>query len=324
MHGSKLESFDAGSVANVRVSVLYNEGAGDGVALNRICRALTRHDHHLVQVVERSRLTRLRPSLTDLVVAAGGDGTVAAAARYLAGRHAPPVLAVLPFGTANNIAKSLGVHGSLDDIVDGWRTAPRRAIDLGSVRHGAGSWGFLESVGVGLLAAAIAESGTRHECEWTRHKMAPHEGARFVLDVLQHLASHRSTVICDGIAVSGEFLFVEVLNMPLVGPNLCFSAETDPSDRQLTVVTATEAQRDALRDYLAARGTGRDAELDLPARAARTVEIHGGTGCHLDDQVRTLTAGSPLRIAHESARIEVLADPAFHTSGVMRQLRAAV
>ena len=44
--------------------------------------------------------------LPDLVVAAGGDGTVSAVARLLAGRGTP--LAILPTETANNIARCVG------------------------------------------------------------------------------------------------------------------------------------------------------------------------------------------------------------------------
>jgi diacylglycerol kinase family enzyme len=46
---------------------------------------------------------------------AGGDGTAANAARTVAGRAIP--LAVLPLGTANNIARSLGYVGSIEELI---------------------------------------------------------------------------------------------------------------------------------------------------------------------------------------------------------------
>ena len=43
----------------------------------------------------------------DAVIVAGGDGTVGKVAKRLAGTDVP--LVVLPTGTANNIARSLGI-----------------------------------------------------------------------------------------------------------------------------------------------------------------------------------------------------------------------
>ena len=51
----------------------------------------------------------------DLVLVAGGDGTVAKVARCLVDRdiaHRIPI-AILPVGTANNIARSLGIEGEV-------------------------------------------------------------------------------------------------------------------------------------------------------------------------------------------------------------------
>ena len=53
----------------------------------------------------------------DLVAAAGGDGTLA---RVINGVRAPaPPLALLPLGTANNIASSLGIAGDPRDLIAG-------------------------------------------------------------------------------------------------------------------------------------------------------------------------------------------------------------
>src|SRR5688572_33077090 len=90
----------------VRVVLFHNEDAGDGSSVHEITSLLKRHGHRLVQVVDKElRVEQIVASQPDLVVAAGGDGTVATVARVLAGRKLP--FAILPLGTANNIAKSL-------------------------------------------------------------------------------------------------------------------------------------------------------------------------------------------------------------------------
>ena len=66
-------------------------------------------------------MERLFDRAADLIVAVGGDGTVASVAREVAGHDVP--LAVLPVGTANNIAFSLGCDGPLDELIDHWPRA---------------------------------------------------------------------------------------------------------------------------------------------------------------------------------------------------------
>ena len=114
----------------VRVALFHNEDAGDGSSLDEITALLERHGHHLVQVIDKEmRVDQILARHADLAVAAGGDGTVATAARVLAGHKLP--LAILPLGTANNIAKSLYSDGPLDPIVEQWaHEAPQSPMTM--------------------------------------------------------------------------------------------------------------------------------------------------------------------------------------------------
>ena len=86
--------------SNVRIALFHNEDAGDGSSVDEITTLLERHGHRLVQVIDKEiRVDQILATHADLAVAAGGDGTVATAARVLAGRKLP--LAVLPLGTAS-------------------------------------------------------------------------------------------------------------------------------------------------------------------------------------------------------------------------------
>ncbi len=87
-----------------------------------------------------------------LVVVCGGDGTIDSTVGGMVGTHA--TLGVIPVGTQNNTARSLGVP--LDDIpaaVALLRHGERIRLDVGYARSGrAGRW-FLESCTVGLISA---------------------------------------------------------------------------------------------------------------------------------------------------------------------------
>jgi diacylglycerol kinase (ATP) len=67
----------------------------------------------------------------DRVVVAGGDGTLNLALQSLAGTGLP--LAILPLGTANNLARTLGIPTSLSEACHLAAHGARRAIDLGWV-----------------------------------------------------------------------------------------------------------------------------------------------------------------------------------------------
>jgi diacylglycerol kinase (ATP) len=293
----------------VKISLIYHEDAGDGVFVEHLRHLLERAGHHLVQVVERDAdLESALAGPTELIVAAGGDGTVWRAARALAGRGRP--LAILPLGTANNIARSLGIGGSLAELVDSWKDAPRHPLDLGVA---CGEWGetrFVEAIGSGLITAGIAameREPAPHADEDADAKLA--RAVRTYRDVLSRLAPRRWRFTADGEEVDGEFVLLEVLNINSVGPNLVLSPDGDPSDGHLDVVTAGEAERAEIDDYLGQRIAGRDARLSLPTRRARRVEICGWEDMHLDDQVssRSRAGASSIRIGIEPAAVQLLA-----------------
>jgi YegS/Rv2252/BmrU family lipid kinase len=93
----------------------------------------------------------------DVVIAAGGDGTVAAVASALSGTQAS--LAVLPAGTGNLLARNLDLPTEVDEVLDavlagaGWR------MDLGEVVVGpaAGS-SFAVMAGLGFDAHVVADA----------------------------------------------------------------------------------------------------------------------------------------------------------------------
>jgi diacylglycerol kinase family enzyme len=108
-------------------------------------------------VADSPALTRLAVEAgADLVVAAGGDGTVRACAEALAGTGIP--LAIVPLGTANLVARALGVPGQAGralGVAFGGRDQP---IDLGRVT-GADEPGLGPDGGAGRDAGARAYGG---------------------------------------------------------------------------------------------------------------------------------------------------------------------
>ncbi len=80
----------------------------------------------------------------DIIVAAGGDGTVSEVANSLVGTKTP--LGILPFGRGNDISMSLDIPSDLDKAVDIILSRKIRTIDVGKVKDryflGIGGAGF--------------------------------------------------------------------------------------------------------------------------------------------------------------------------------------
>jgi YegS/Rv2252/BmrU family lipid kinase len=90
----------------------------------------------------------------DLVLAAGGDGTVMACVTGLAGSGVP--LAVLPGGTGNLLALNLDLPHDLDGALDVALHGDRRDLDVGALDGGADR--FVIMTGLGFDAAMLRDA----------------------------------------------------------------------------------------------------------------------------------------------------------------------
>lgn len=284
----------------MRVAVFYNNDAGWGVSARDIQDAIARHGHALVQLLEKDQgIERLFDRPCDLVVAAGGDGTVATVAREVARRRVP--MAMLPIGTANNVALDFGWTGTFDEIIGGWQLDRACDADLGIARGPFGTRHFLESVGGGIVTRVIADMDEHP----TAGDMSPDTQLAMAIEryarVMASLAARPWTMRIDGTEVEGDFLLVEVLNTRSIGPNFEVASDSDPCDGLFTIALAREAHRDALSDYWAARLRGAvPPPLALERRLARQVDIIATEEIHIDDEVFT---------RHDAGHVSVVLDP---------------
>jgi diacylglycerol kinase (ATP) len=86
----------------------------------------------------------------DTVAVCGGDGTLSAVADILASSGV--VLAILPGGTENNTARSMGIPLDAEASVALLKSGRHREIDLGLATCGTISTHFLEQCAVGLIS----------------------------------------------------------------------------------------------------------------------------------------------------------------------------
>jgi diacylglycerol kinase (ATP) len=186
----------------------------------------------------------------------------------------------------------------------------------------ASRWGtmrFVESVGVGVFTELVTRG---EEVDDNTAGLTGHEIDRALL-LLQQVVAERKPrprwLTLDGTDLSDEYLLVEVMNIPLVGPNVPLAPGADYGDDRLDVVTVTEREREVLAQYVRARLAGGAAPPELTVRRAVRVTMRASPNeLHVDDapwspeQPAGKTAPQPsldegeVKIAMEGTWVEVL------------------
>lgn len=280
----------------MRVTLIHNPGAGRGATTADELKKLLKSAGHEVryQSAKEDGWKQALKKRADLVVVAGGDGTVGRVTRRMAGRGMP--MALLPSGTANNIARALGqLERPFEELVRGWPSARRVRLDVARVKGPWGERNFVEGIGVGLFADLLGRSAAA----------PPKKGKRPVeqaLGRLKRLAEDCEALelaaTLDGKDISGRYLMLEALNLPYVGPNLHLAADSRPGDGQFEVVFITEAQRPRLLQYLAQWQDNRERLAVLPSRRGKRLRMRWtGIPLHIDDKLRPTQDAEPEEMA---------------------------
>ncbi len=221
-----------------------------------------------------------------MVIAAGGDGTVGKVMRAMRGSPIP--IAVLPLGTANNIAHTFGVTGPLAEVIASWRHWRPTAVSLAQI-SGDRPACVAEGVGMGALADAIA--GLPEPAPASHDRNVALRAARAWLRNHLRTAPPIPCFKIDDLDLSGRALFVEVTTLSHVGPRLQL-VRAPAGGTLLRAVYAEEEHRRPMLDWLA-EGAPRGA-LRLPnLRLGTSVEIAWqGARSHCDDRIVEGTTGA--------------------------------
>ena len=287
----------------MRVTLIHNPNAGasrPGSSEAELKKLLRRAGHKVrYQSSKEKGWKKALKKRADLVVVSGGDGTIARVARRMAGRETP--IALLPAGTANNIARTLGqVERPYEELVAGWETARQLRLDVGTAM---GPWGerhFVEGVGVGVFADLLAHSEGRKKKSKAikRKKNAVELGMQRVREEVEKSEPMDIVARLDGEDISGRYLMLEAVNLRYVGPNLHLAPDSTPGDGQFDVVLVTEAERARLLYYLEHWQENRDRLSVLPTRRGSRLQIEWtGFPLHVDDRLRPTSDAEPKEMA---------------------------
>jgi len=198
-----------------------------------------------------------------LLLVAAGDGTIEEVASELVGSET--VLGIVPIGTMNNLARSLGIPFDIEDACALCGMGTVRHIDVGRVFSNDRPHieYFLEGAGVGLSAIAAYAGQTLEKHRW-----------RFLPRALRQLFEQKAGVIqvqIDDTLIEAASNIVTVSNSPLMGSNLLVAPDAKMDDGVLDVVTYDGMKvGDLIQHFMGAAKGERD---DVKIYRAKQVRI---------------------------------------------------
>lgn len=236
----------APGTAAVRIAVVLNPESGSAPTQPDLSAALTSNrvcaDIHVLRAGDLTGWLAEMSSRYDVLVAAGGDGTVSAvAASALA---AGKILGVLPAGTLNHFARDAGIPPALDAAVAALAGRHTVRFDVGVV----GARPFLNNVSIGAYPRMVWERRRAQRTGWPR----PAASAVAIAETWLELRA-----ITVGLRLDGR-AFVRRTPFIVVG-NGAYEVEGLQAGRRRTLSEGRLA-------LYAAPGSGRVDALMLPVR----------------------------------------------------------
>ena len=287
---------------------MHNPKAGDREhGKNQLMKALAKAGHHATyQSTKKKGWKKALKKKTDVVVAAGGDGTVAKVAAELVDTGIP--LSVLPLGTANNLARTLGFTHSIDEIIQRLENGNNHAFDIGIARLPRTERYIFEGAGAGLLADHVA-SADKMEKKKPRQTSREQELARHVSllrRMLHDYPARKWKIEIDGKSIADRYILWEAMNIRSVGPALYLAPWAATKDGEFDFVCVREEDRELLMEHLDARLAGKKSKFPLPMRKFRKLKMTWEEApVHLDDKLWPGKKDKPKK----SAKIKITVKP---------------
>jgi YegS/Rv2252/BmrU family lipid kinase len=278
-----------------RIVVIYNPAAGHRHKQSLVeTLGILREARHeaVVLATERSGdaerfAATIDRSRFDVVVAAGGDGTINEVVNGLTAR-APP-LAIMPLGTANVFAREIAAPTMPRAIAAAIAGSTPRPIYFG-VANGRR---FLQMAGIGFDATVVEGLDPRLKRQFGRGAY----GMEIFRQWLQYRPRHYRLIV-DGRTYDGATIVVA--NGRYYGGEFVISPRASVSRNDLEVCIFLRASRAALSTYLLALGRGSLARrsdvcfltasaIDIAGDEAEPVQLDGDIRCTLPCRIRTST-----------------------------------
>ncbi|MEY4881982.1 MAG: hypothetical protein RLZ87_1415 [Armatimonadota bacterium] len=172
----------------------------------------------------------------DIVAAAGGDGTIGEVANGLIGTNTP--LGVLPMGTGNDFARTLGINTDLPLAVQTLFQGTAKPVDLGKIENGGY---FLNIAGCGYDAevAARINHGFKRLKGTTAYVVAALQTLAKFKGINVNITAENTTnnsADKQPISYQGKLMLCAVANAKMYGGGMKIAPNADISDGKFSIV----------------------------------------------------------------------------------------
>lgn len=242
----------------------------------------------------------------DIIALAGGDGTVRKLVHQLLQRKMLDKrfpIGLIPYGTANNIARMLKIDGTQDEIITRWKSQNIQRYDIAQVSGLKDQAFVMEGLGFGVFPKLIKRMKAMEQSDDPEQQLK--QSLKQLHEIISEYKGRECTITIDGEKYTGQYLMVEVMNTQSVGPNLNIAPAASISDGLLDVVMVPVSQRQTLADYVHDRMVhGKDELFFGIAVKGSDIKIEwSGRLLHADDQLVQLKKPTTVRL---SARREIV------------------
>ena len=245
----------------------------------------------------------------DLFVVAGGDGTLRKLIKELLEKRSDgpiPSITLIPLGTANNIARTLGFEGKPKKIISKWPEFVSKRFDVGKISNIGETEFFLESFGYGIfpyLMAEIQKTEDKNDSSDNRMK----DALNLLHKIILSYEPRQCHLEIDGSDHSGKFILAEVMNTKAIGPNLILSPLADTSDGEFEFVFIPEKDKEKFAEYILHKINDRELTYQFSTLKAKNIVIRwDGIHVHADDEIVRLKRSAEIKIELKQGWLEFL------------------
>ena len=203
----------------------------------------------------------------DMVIAMGGDGTLEAVLRGMVGRKTP--MGIIPTGTQNNIAKSLGIPLEMEEACTLIASRHVRKLDVGKVKVKKGKkLYFFELTAVGLVAALYPQTSKLADGKLSKIKD--------VALTLLHQEPDPAVFLTldDESKIKVKTMLVVISNAPMFGANFLVAPDASVTDGFLDISVYPDfSKTEVLAYYAKIRSEGFSANEKVQRYRASKIEI---------------------------------------------------